>query len=76
MSGKSRQQRINEQDLDDGDLDDTIYYIKKATADHYHEDPSCKLIPQESEPLDETRKYAQNRWMAPCPACVLGRVSS
>lgn len=75
MSGGSltREERLERQDLDLGDPDDTVHIQKNgiSTASKaYHDDPECDRINRDKEDLEDmSREEAQVRWRHPCGDC-------
>lgn len=74
MGNPTHEEKIDKQKLDDGDLDEDVWYYRSPDSNHYHEDPQCVTI---YKPVDEmkstTRKMAHRRWLAPCSRCVLNK---
>lgn len=72
MSGQAtREERLDRQDRDPGDLDDDVVATQRA----YHDDDGCIHVQKADEQKinrDLTRREAQLRWLAPCSDCVLG----
>lgn len=68
-----REQRIDRQEQDNGDPDDTVWYVSVNGNGNraYHENDDCQYI-RHTEPKDTTREGAQKRWLAPCQNCILG----
>lgn len=65
----SRRERIDAQQHDTGDPDDTVW-VTGYQASHYHSNPECQQLTGSS--ADEScREDAQHRWLAPCGKCVL-----
>lgn len=71
MSIRTRDERLQLQDLDDGAPDDTVYRLTRWT---YHDTLECtRLAGRDLEDVDpETRAHAQRCWAGPCQQCVLG----
>lgn len=65
----SREDRLARQQLDDGDPEDTVYFVRGANF--YHE-RDCYILEQSTNSIDDdTREAAQRAWKAPCEQCVL-----
>lgn len=88
MSKPTRDERMRRQDHDDGDPDDTVYFVPrrkrettgpastKPRGSTYHEDPSCQAISRSGaeDPKETTRRDAKAKWLGPCTKCVLDGV--
>lgn len=88
MSRPSRDERFRRQGFDDGDADDTVWYVppRERDADSlrvtkprgscYHDDPSCHAIGRSgtADPHETTRQAAKDEWLSPCTKCVLDGV--
>lgn len=74
-----RHERLERQDDDDGDPDDTVFVVQAPRAtgkgEAYHADADCaQRQPQTDSVQTMTRQNAQERWFCPCRACVLDDV--
>lgn len=69
----TRQERIERQNRDDGDLDDSVYLKVggRAAVRTYHDEADCPTI-NGGDVRERTRRGAQRAWKAPCRYCVLG----
>lgn len=80
------EERIARQELDDGALDDTVWFIRYGATENadprygtgarggaYHEREACPHVANRApaEVRESTREGAQLRWLAPCRVCVL-----
>lgn len=74
MSSLTRDDRLERQNLDDGDPEDTVFTGRHApgnSGEHiYHDDPDCNRIRQD-ELKEWTRREAKLHWKAPGLCCVV-----
>lgn len=70
----TREDRIQRQELDDGDPDDEVHTGPGSPI--YHDDRDCQRLKQvaDDEIGTDTRRAEQRRWHAPCSWCVLDDV--
>lgn len=73
MGSKTIEERIDEQEKDDGNLEEKVLVIQTTWSSHYHESEDCKYLStsNDSETEEIKRKNAQRKWLAPCHLCVL-----
>jgi len=74
MGSLRREQRVERQELDDGDPEATVYISgggdRRSRGDTYHDDPECLRFKVDGR-TELARKDAQRKWMGPCGWCVL-----
>lgn len=66
----SADERLERQELDDGDPGDEVYFGVGEWSKMYHEDRGCQYF-DSATVKSGARKAAQKRWLAPCSGCVL-----
>lgn len=73
-SQPTRDERLERQQRDPGDPEDTVYYRQGATSAIYHDERDCQRLKQipEDEIGSDPRRVEQRRWHGPCLWCVLG----
>jgi len=71
--GRTREERLQLQERDDGDPGDAVYYARARTTNNkgYHADRECKHLQDSELVVEVTREQAWAMGRYPCSWCVL-----